>query len=111
MLADWRLLVIGLSVHDCCREMALGRRNPETVSKIIACTGVKEPGEWDLAVRMYRDFFWDVQYAARAEEILRKFLRENRIEQPRFTDGLIPDVRHGCWVEYESEISWKKVSR
>ena len=103
--------MIGLSVHDCCREMALGRRDPETVLKIIACTGVNEPGEWELVVRMYRDFFWDAQYAVRAEEILRKFLRENRIEQSRFTEGLIPDIRHGFWVEDEGEISWKKVPR
>jgi hypothetical protein len=89
--------------------MAQGRVDQEAVSKIIAHTNVQGPGEWELAIRMYREFFWDAQYAARAEEILRKFLRENQIQQSRFTDRLVPDTRHGFWVDDESEISWKKV--
>jgi len=101
--------MIGLSIPDCCREIAQGRVDAGAVLKIVARTGVQSPGEWETVIRMYRDFFWDKDYADRAEEIFRKFLGEKRIEQPRFTERLIPDTRHGFWVGDESEISWKKV--
>jgi hypothetical protein len=91
--------------------MAQGKVDPRGVQKIVARTGVTNPDEWELAIRMYRDHYWGASYAAKAEEILRAFIAENKIEQPRLTEGLVPDTKYAFWVQEESEISWKKVQK
>ncbi|OHA85316.1 MAG: hypothetical protein A2408_01115 [Candidatus Yonathbacteria bacterium RIFOXYC1_FULL_52_10] len=97
--------MIGTSVALCIREMARGEVNPEHVEKIISGTACDRPECWDQVVRVYRLKYW-VGVEDEAEALLRKFIKENRIEQPRLTHGRMPNRKAKLWVNSEEGIVW-----
>lgn len=97
--------MIGTSVSLCIGAMARGEVDPETVEKIISGTACYKPEHWDSAARVYRLEYWN-GVENEAEALLRKFIREGRIEQPRLTQGRMPDRKAKLWVESEEEIVW-----
>lgn len=97
--------MIGTSVALCIGQMARGEVNPEHVTKIISGTACDRPECWDQVVMKYRLKYW-VGVEDEAEELLRRFIKEGRIEQPRLIQDQMPNRRAKLWVDSEEEIVW-----
>jgi|ETNmetMinimDraft_20_1059909.scaffolds.fasta_scaffold257376_1 hypothetical protein len=98
--------MIGLSVSHCFAEMAQGIVNPASVSKVIGRTACRDEEDWEHVIERYRTSQWDAGYAYEAVRLVREFLSEGKIEQPRLTRRLVPDISDGIWVELENTIRY-----
>ena len=99
--------LIGLSVSECFLDMANGTILPEDVKKVIARTYCRSQAAWELVMKVYSGY-WKA-YAETASSLLRQFIEEKRIEQPRLINDMRPNIdlmgRH--WVTDESQIVWE----
>lgn len=97
--------MIGLSVSLCCEDMAQGKIDPVSVEKIVSRTACSNEEDWLLTLDSYRRFRWDKVYADDAVRIANEFWKAGKIEQPRLTNGKMPDINAtGVWVNSEDEI-------
>ena len=98
--------IIGLSVSFCVKAMAKGEVDPAEVEKIVGSTRCRSGEDWDEVIDTYRKSYWrgveDV-----AEKIIRQFIKEGRVEQPRLIDDeKYPSIRESIWVDSVDQIEW-----
>ena len=98
--------IIGLSVSFCVQAIAKGEVNPEDVEKIVASTCCRSDKDWEYLIGAYRSCYWrgveDV-----AEKIIRQFISEGRVEQPRLIDDeKFPSIRESIWVDSIDQVVW-----
>lgn len=98
--------MIGLSVSQCCAEMAQGKVDPATVEKIVSRTACESQEDWDRVLRGYRGGVWDRSYKDEASRIAKELWATGKIVQPRLIDGSMPDISSGIWVDTEDQISY-----
>lgn len=97
---------IGLSISLCIASMVRGEIPPSNVKKIIASTCCADDGVWDDVIASYKDSYW-TDFPDEAEVLLRKFIKEGKVEQPRLNDNSrYPIIASGKWVASESKIQW-----
>lgn len=97
--------MIGTSVSLCFREMARGIVNPHDVEKIISGTKAKTPEQWEHVIQSYRREYWQGVEDV-AEKLLRQFIQEGKIIQPRLSSYTYPNRDAKLWVAKEDEIVW-----
>jgi hypothetical protein len=98
--------MIGLSVSFCVKAMAKGEVDPAQVEKIVGATSCRSDEDWNRAIDVYRKCYW---YGVEdiAEKIIRQFISEGRIEQPRLIDDeKFPSIRESIWVNSADQIVW-----
>ena len=103
--------MIGLSVSRCIKAMARGDVKEKDVEKIIAGVRCINEAAWDSIIAKYKESYWK-EHSKKAEKLLRKFLKEERIEQPRLGENpRAPMTQNGIWVNSEDEIEWQDETR
>ena len=106
--------IIGLNLFLCIFDIVRGEIDSDEVSKIIADTRAKTPNDWEKIIASFISCFrckcfkccrfpWCLK---EAEAIFRKFIEENRIEQPRLNNDKVPIITDKIWVSDEKEIIW-----
>lgn len=100
--------MIGLNVRYCFVDMAHGKVDPSAVEKVFSSTSARTLEDWDKIIEHYRGACWG-KNADEAERLLRQFLAEGKVYQPRLAHKATPSwVDTGSnWVVSESEISWR----
>jgi hypothetical protein len=83
---------IGVSVSKSIRAMVEGEVDPKEVKKIIAGTACASAQDWEEVIRAYRERRWDESDPDACEKLLRQFLSDERVEQPRLLSGMAPDL-------------------
>ena len=96
---------IGLSVKHCVIDICRGNVKIEDVEKIIARTACENEEDWNQVIYLYKRDYWG-DFPDKAGEIIRQFIAENKIEQPRLNGRSFADIKSGIWVESEKEIKW-----
>jgi hypothetical protein len=86
--------------------MAKGKVNPADVEKIVGSTCCRSDEDWNSMIEKYKRYYWrgveDV-----AEKIIRQFISEGRVEQPRLIDDeKRPSTGDGYWVNSVDKIVW-----
>ena len=89
--------MIGLSVSLCIADIVNGRIDEADVEFIVAGTKCERPEHWEDVIDAYRQQWWS-RHPARAEAILRRFLEEGRIIQPRVIGKRPPKSDRGHWT-------------
>jgi hypothetical protein len=101
-------MIIGLSVSGCIREMAAGKVDPASVTKIIGRTACWNPTQWDEILAMYRKYPWE-EFPEKAEQLAREFIAAGKVEQPRL-DPVNPRWvirKTRLWVKSERHIRYE----
>jgi len=88
--------VIGLSVSCCIADIIAGKVAEEDVEKIIGGTCCHSPAQWDNVIGQYRDRYWRKD-PDKAEEIVRRFLAKDMIDQPRTRGEEPPNISNRKW--------------
>ena len=89
---------VGLSLSFCIGDMIRGLVDPAEVRKIVAATKASTPEGWDKVIADYRETYW---YAdpARGEALVRQFLAEGKIEQPRLEGRGYANIAWAHWLD------------
>lgn len=94
---------VGLSISFCIRDIVNGVVSADQVNKIIAGTCASNPEAWDKIIKTYKETYWK-ENPEECERVLRKFIKENKIEQPRLNGSEGPDIFEGHWLLYGKPI-------
>jgi len=87
--------------------MVRGEVDPTTVTKIVGGTRAANPEAWDVIIKSYKSTFWH-DFPDQAEKLVRQFIAEGKIEQPRLTGNTWPRIDgKKIFVESEAEINLK----
>jgi hypothetical protein len=97
----------GMSVSFCISRIVRGEVPEEAVEKIIAGTCCRTPEAWEGVIKDYRESYWS-EFPDEAERIIRKFLAQGRVVQPRtfVENSWVPQLgqARGVWAS-----SWRDV--
>jgi hypothetical protein len=97
--------MIGLSVSLCFRDMAMGKVDPASVTKVVGRTAARDQKAWNYVISCYRKAHWGEDMAGdTAEALLRKFLAEGKVYQPRLDPIPQYPVYDTHWVESEDQV-------
>lgn len=102
--------LIGLSLSFCIKQICEGIIPENQVIKIITGTCCRSKTDWKKLIASYKRNYWS-KFPNKAEEVLMRFRKDGRIEQPRFVNKkhypMIPSFENSAyWVSDESEILW-----
>lgn len=123
--------LIGLSLRQCCEDMASGKVDPSQVKLIISRTSIRNPEAMEIVIADYKLWDWghtdDTKHfdggisvrsfgyakggkeiAEKAEAIFRQMFAEGKVEQPRITEGRCPDLQAigTHWITNKKQIKW-----
>lgn len=82
------MLLIGLSLSFCIKDILRGRVAPEDVAFISAGTCAKDAAQWEQVLSDYARAYW-YDAPILGVELAREFIDSGRIVQPRL-EGLDP---------------------
>jgi hypothetical protein len=126
--------LIGLSLRQCCQDMAMGKVDPRQVKKIISRTSIRTPKSMEEVISTYQLFDWGhdkpesfaggitvrtlshakggKEIAEKAGKIFRQMFAEGKVEQPRLTEGRCPDLEAtgSHWITNKKQIKWMECS-
>ena len=98
--------IIGLSISLCILAIIEGKINACDVVKIIGSTRARNKPEWRDVLKIYKQSYWHKNPIG-AAKILRRFIAEGRVEQPRLQNNKrMPTIHDGIWVTSEDDIRW-----
>jgi hypothetical protein len=98
---------IGLSISFCIAAIMRGDVEEDKVEKIVGGTACTSNLAWDKVIQRYREEYWD-QNPDLGEEILRRFIAQGKIEQPRLDGRGKPVTSHNTWVTSMDEVEFRQ---
>lgn len=125
--------LIGLSLRQCCQDVATGKVDPSQVKKIISRTSIRKPEHMEEVIADYQLWDWGVKdepehfvggitvhslfpdqgpesvsIQERAAAFFRQMFAEGKVEQPRLTEGRCPDLQAigTHWITNKKQIKW-----
>lgn len=103
--AKEEIVMIGLSLSFCIRDIVAGRVQLDQVDRLVTGTRASDEDEWDEVIAQYKESYWR-DCPDEAERLVRQLRAEGRIEQPRVAGNPPPHIALGHWVEDESQIQY-----
>lgn len=101
--------MIGLNIKLCIWDIINGEVKVDDVTKIIDNTTNFTTEQWENFIRAARRWVLWQSKPLESEALLRKLIKEGKIEQPRIKDkNHFPKIIDTHWVNDESEITWNK---
>ena len=89
---------IGLSISLCIADIIKGKVEEKDVEKIIGATNAVNEVDWQEVIRIYKKTHWQDD-PEKGEAILRRFLKQGKIEQPRLEGKPSHSIKDGHWRE------------
>lgn len=90
--------LVGYTLSCCIEHIISGDVNQNDVLKIVSNTKADGPRTWDGVISLYRKAYW-YRDPDHAETLVRQFITEGKIEQPRLTDPSYTCPTTEFWVE------------
>ena len=89
--------MIGKSFSACIADICRGKVEEKDVEKIISRTSVRTASEWDKVIQIYKQGSWR-DFPDKAEQIARRFIDSEKIEQPRLRGETPADIGQDFWI-------------